>query len=194
MALAKDEIDRSMSRRYGSTSPSADDGEVPLDHYDAEFGEDEPLAGGRRRKNRRSSGSSSSSLVSCCRTLSSLLLLPLILLTGLSVYYTYSLSVHLSEIASDLDGARSGIVRLGSEVDGQRTALSAMNETLAEHAAVIARFADSVSNSDVLERLDELESDSLERAERLGREMNRTQAEIRTVLSETKVDIDNTVR
>lgn len=182
-----------MSRRYGSTSPSPDDDEVPLDHYDAGFGEDDPLAGGRRRKN-KGSGSSSSPLASCCRTLSSLLLLPLVLLTGSSVYYTYRLSVHLSDISSELDGARSGIVRLGTEVDGQRAALSAMNGTLAEHAAVIARFADSVSNSDVLERLDELEGESLERAERLEREMNRTQTEIRTVLSETKVDIDNTVR
>ena len=184
-----------MSRRYGST-PSPDDDDDSLDGYDAGFGEDEPLAGGPRRKKKKrgSSGGSSPSLASCCRTLSGLLLLPLALLAGSSAYYTYRLSVRLSDVASDLDGAKSGIVRLGSEVDGQRAALAAMNETLAEHSAVVARFADRVSNRDVLERLDELESESVERAERLEGEMNRTQKEIRSVLSETKVDIDNTVR
>ena len=69
-----------------------------------------------------------------------------------------------------------------------------MNDTLTNHSGVIARFENAVSNTDVLEKLQQLEDDSKEREERVEEEMDNTKKEIRGVLRDTKQDIDETVR
>ena len=72
--------------------------------------------------------------------------------------------------------------------------LSNAEATLRNHSAVIARFADSVSNGDVLAKLRDLENESKEGEERVHAEMEATKEEIRSVLQKTKVEIDTTVR
>jgi hypothetical protein len=58
---------------------------------------------------------------------------------------------------------------------------------------VIARFENSVSNSDVLDKLNALEHQWNESTVRVEKEMKETKVEIKEVLDSTKKSIDETV-
>ena len=86
------------------------------------------------------------------------------------------------------------VAMLNRELDDAAHRLSAAEATLADHGAVVARFADSVSNGDVLSKLRSMEEESREREGRVHDEMEDTKNEIRGVLKQTKAEIDATVR
>ena len=99
-----------------------------------------------------------------------------------------------SYLSSRLARVESDVATLNRELEDAAHRLSEAEATLANHSAVVARFADSVSNGDVLSKLSSLEEESREREERVHEEMEDTKDEIRGVLKQTKVEIDTTVR
>jgi hypothetical protein len=104
------------------------------------------------------------------------------------------LQQQLTTLSSQLQAATVNISYLDSDLALEQEQLHLMNATLANHSKVISRFANSVSNSDVLAKLQELELESKKREERVVEEMDNTKQEIRGVLITTKREIDETVR
>ena len=110
-------------------------------------------------------------------------------------YFSYTrIQQQLATLSSILQSATSNISHLDSDLNMEMQQLQLMNGTLANHSQVISRFENSVSNSDVLARLHELETESKMREERVVEEMESTKEEIRGVLIKTKSEIDITVR
>ncbi|KAL7539683.1 hypothetical protein ACHAXR_009488 [Thalassiosira sp. AJA248-18] len=199
-----------MPRRYGSTSEEEHLLDVArCDHYSHDDDNDDdaaydlydrgggltPVTGGRRKKKRGTSTSNNNncSIIGCCKTFTSFLLLPLLLLTAISLFYSYRLQHQLTSLSDQLQSATSNIATLANNLTMQSHQLLLMNATVANHSGVISRFEHSVSNSDVLQKLEQLEEDSKEREERVEQEMDTTKSEIRGVLTKTKAEIDETV-
>ena len=118
---------------------------------------------------------------------------PLLLLMSASVFYSYILQNRITLLSAELASVASSVGALSANITSHSHQLSSINETLASHSVVIARFEHSVSNSDVLKKLQQLEEESDEREERVEREMKNTKDEINMVLAETKGEIDKTV-
>jgi hypothetical protein len=169
----------------GDRKNSNDDDDDDDDGYDDGDGLHEssegltPLA-----RRRRGGGGIVSSFKCLCQSVPFLLavlsLASLFYLNGVSQSRMLSLSTRLARVESELDATSHR--------------LSDAEATLRNHSAVVARFADSVSNGDVLKKLDHLETQSKEREERVHEEMEGTKEEIRSVLMKTKTEIDTTVR
>jgi hypothetical protein len=119
----------------------------------------------------------------------------ILLFTISAVCVSYiQLQQQLTALSAQLQLATSNISHIDSDLALEIMQLNQMNATLANHSKVISRFADSVSNSDVIAKLQELEMESKEREERVVEEMDNTKNEIRGVLTKTKMEIDETVR
>jgi hypothetical protein len=172
---------------YGPTendeSKNSNDDEDGHDHDgDGLFESSDSLTPlGRRR---RVGGAIASSFKCLYRSVP--LLLAVLSLAGL--FYSYDVS------QSRISALSTRLARVESELDETSHRLSDAEATLRNHSAVVARFADSVSNGDVLKKLDHLEIQSKEREERVHEEMEGTKEEIRSVLMKTKMEIDTTVR
>lgn len=132
---------------------------------------------------------------SCLRKIilqSSSLLLALLSLGGL--FYSYDQTqMQLSHLTTQLANVESNLQHLSSQLNKTNTRLTNDEAILAEHTSVIDRFADSVSNSDVLQQLHTLENESKAREIAVHDEMEQTKSDITSVLLTTKHDIDTTV-
>ena len=188
-------------RRYGSTTNEEAESLLDTaycDHYSHDDDEDENVVGSNnndpRRKKKTTSSTTSNKNSSCIKTLANVILLPLLVLTIISLYYSYQLQHEVTNLSVQLTKATTNIDKLTSTITQHTTELSNINTTLTNHSSVISRFANSVSNNDVLEKLDQLEVESKEREEFVSQEMERTKREIRSVLNVTKMEIDETVR
>jgi len=87
----------------------------------------------------------------------------------------------------------SNVKQISADLSAQHHELTYVNETLANHSAVIARFEHSVSNSDVLQKLQQLEQDSQRRQDEIERNLNNTKSDIETTLSQTQRTINATL-
>ena len=150
-----------MKQRYGSTSRDNDEHKSLLDvdncdHYD----DDDNDSYNSRTK---SSPSSSSSGRSCWRSIANCLILPLFLAAAASAAFSYYLQTKITVLSSQLYTLDSNVQQLSAELSTQHHQLNHVNETLANHSLVISRFEHSVSNSDVLQKLQQLEQDSQRR-------------------------------
>jgi len=135
-----------------------------------------------------------SSCRGCCKIIlqSSSLLLALLSLGGL--FYSYDQTrMQLSNLTSQLANVESNLHHLSSQLNKTNARLTNDESIIAEHASVIDRFADSVSNSDVLQQLHTLEEESKAREIAVHDEMEQTKSDITSVLLTTKHDIDTTV-
>jgi hypothetical protein len=131
---------------------------------------------------------------SCCKIIlqSSSLLLALLSLGGL--FYSYDQTqMQLSHLQAQLANVESNLHHLSSQLNKTNTRLTNDESILAQHTLVIDRFADSVSNSDVLQQLHTLEKESKAREIAVHTEMEQTKSDITSVLLTTKHDIDTTV-
>mmetsp|Transcript_16014 Transcript_16014/g.28881 ORF Transcript_16014/g.28881 Transcript_16014/m.28881 type:complete len:868 (-) Transcript_16014:109-2712(-) len=200
-----------MPRRYGAITVRQEEEEQRLldvahcDHYAHDDDNDSgggsrggltPVANTRRRKGTRNSKTSKLKIINCCGggcSKSQLLLVPLFLLAFISLFYSYKLQHELAAVSTSLDSANIDILALASTLRTESANLLAMNATLTNHSAVIARFSDSVSNGDVLRKLDELVEISQKREEAVRYEMESTKRQINAVLNTTKAEIDVTV-
>ena len=184
-----------MPRHYGT----AEEGERLLDvarcdHYSHDGDDDEYSGsgggltprGGRRKKKRNNRRGR-------CGSVAAWMLPPLILLVAASLFFSYRLQHQLTSLSKQLHSAKREISSLSKDSAAHAHQLLQINGTLANHSVVIARFEHSVSNSDVLEKLAQLEEDSKQREERVEQEMKDTKEEIRGVLKQTKGEIDATV-
>ena len=188
-----------MPRRYGSTAEDHRLLDVALcDHYD-DYDDDEDGGGSgggvgghvapTKRKRRVVAAGRGR-----CGDLLRLLLLPLLLLTSVGLYYSYAMQRRLASLSSDLKSATDDLAALRADGAAGARHAAAMNATLANHSAFLARFEEQISNSDVLHRLDELEVEEHEMEGRVEEEMATTKEEIRGVLGKTKSEIDKSVR
>ncbi len=127
------------------------------------------------------------------RLRSPLVIVTMILLFTIgAVCFSYvQLQQQLTALSAQL---QSNISHIDSDLALEIMHLNQMNATLANHSKVISRFANSLSNNDVLAKLQELETESKKREERVVEEMDNTKNEIRGVLTKTKMEIDETVR
>ena len=184
-------------RRYGSTTNEEAESLLDTaycDHYSHD--EDENVVGSNNdpRRKKKTTSATSNKNSSCIKTLANVILLPLLVLTIISLYYSYQLQHEVTNLSVQLTKATTNIDKLTSTITQHTTELSNINTTLTNHSSVISRFANSVSNNDVLEKLEQLEVESKEREEFVAQEMERTKREIRSVLNVTKMEIDETVR
>lgn len=127
------------------------------------------------------------------KNLSTLIFLPLLFLTLSTLYYSYNLQIRLSTLSDELSTVSSATSSLSSNLTVQSTKLSDLDAIVSAHSKVLQRFNNSISNSDVLNRLHELEKEWKEGEERVEKEMDDTKVEIRGVLESTKKSIDETV-
>jgi uncharacterized coiled-coil protein SlyX len=184
-----------MFRRYGTTNKHDDDEHdskldvARCDHYS--YNEDEAItAATPLNKKRKNIGSTNKSSLSGSKLL---LLLPLVLLSLSSLLYSYKLQTQLSSLTTSVDALHRNASSLQSTLSAQSIALTALNSTIQNHSAVISRFSDSVSNTDVLQKLSALQSEWNASTAQIEREMETTEAEIDRVLDSTKRSIDETV-
>jgi hypothetical protein len=180
----------------GGGGGGGDGGDGDEDDFDGGGGHGglTPVGRGRRRGGGGGGGGGGGIIVpwKClCRSvpllLASLSLGGLLYANDLTQTRTSSLSMRLSRVEID-------VAMLNRELDDATHRLSVAESTLADHGAVVARFADSVSNGDVLSKLRSMEEESREREKRVHDEMEDTKDEIRGVLKQTKAEIDTTVR
>ncbi|KAL7519634.1 hypothetical protein ACHAWX_004393 [Stephanocyclus meneghinianus] len=180
-----------MLRRYGAN----DDGDsssrldvAECDHYssptqDKISSDSTPL----KRSSKRSGGAAAVGGVS------KFVLLPLVLLTAASLLYGYKLQSELSSLSHDVNTLQRNVSLMQSTLTGQAAMMADINATLAAHSEVIARFQNSVSNADVLQKLRELETQWDQTQARVEADMINTKIEIRQVLDSTKKSIDESV-
>ena len=182
-----------MFRRYGaSDDPGHDDLKLDVarcDHYNDE----DDVTDTTPLNNKYNHSVKSKGSVSKLGGLTKCLLPPLILLTAASLFYSYKLQNQLSSLTSDLSSLNKDISSLRSNLHSQSNTITSLNTTVSDHSAVISRFKDSVSNSDVLDKLKQLKQEWNESASRVETEMTQTKTEIRSVLDSTKKSIDETV-
>ena len=178
----------------GGGGGGGDGGDGDEDDFDGGGGHGglTPVGRGRRRGGGGGGGGGIIVPWKClCRSvpllLASLSLGGLLYTNDLTQTRTSSLSMRLSRVEID-------VAMLNRELDDATHRLSVAESTLADHGAVVARFADSVSNGDVLSKLRSMEEESREREKRVHDEMEDTKDEIRGVLKQTKAEIDTTVR
>eukprot|EP00804_Cyclotella_cryptica_P029207 CCRYP_011648-RA/>CCRYP_011648-RA protein AED:0.06 eAED:0.06 QI:253/1/1/1/0.75/0.6/5/458/777 len=178
-----------MFRRYGANDndDGNDGGDSRLDvaecdHYDYSNAST-PL----NRSTKRKGGSSS------VGGPSKWLVLPLVLLTAASLLYGYRLQNQLSSLSNDVRTLQRNASLLQSSLADQATLLADVNATLASHSKVIARFQNSISNADVLQKLHTLETQWNDTQARVEADMVNTKTEIRQVLESTKSSIDESV-
>lgn len=195
-------------RHYGSADNNNEEGEEQhlldtayCDHYSSQHSnvvDNDNDDGGRSNRHsapppptgnvikRRSNSTRRSPLV---------IVIIILLLTIGAVCFSYiQLQQQLTSLSAQMQLATSNISHLDSDLALEIMQLHQINDTLTNHSKVISRFANSVSNSDVLEKLQELEMESKKREERVVEEMDNTKNEIRGVLMKTKMEIDETVR
>eukprot|EP00574_Skeletonema_japonicum_P003729 CAMPEP_0201719688 /NCGR_PEP_ID=MMETSP0593-20130828/4844_1 /ASSEMBLY_ACC=CAM_ASM_000672 /TAXON_ID=267983 /ORGANISM="Skeletonema japonicum, Strain CCMP2506" /LENGTH=794 /DNA_ID=CAMNT_0048210195 /DNA_START=62 /DNA_END=2446 /DNA_ORIENTATION=+ len=185
-----------MKQRYGSTSRENDEHKSLLDvdhcdHYD----DDNDSYNNRKHKSASASSNnnSNSSERSCWRSIANCLILPLFLTAAASAAFSYYLQTKITTLSSQLYSLDSNVQQLSSELSIQHHQLTHVNETLANHSTVIARFEHSVSNSDVLQKLQQLEQDSQRRQDEIDSNLNTTKSEIETTLAQTQRDINATL-
>jgi hypothetical protein len=196
-----------MKQRYGSTSrggdgSSNDERESLLDvahcdHY--EYDNDIEGGGGltsmTNNNNKSSSGGrSSSSSSSCWRSIVNCLILPLFLAATASAIFSYYLQTKITNLSTQLYSLNTNVQQLSNNLQTQHYQLEYVNETLINHSSVIKRFEHSVSNSDVLTKLQQLEEDSIRRQHEIELNLNTTKSDIETTLSQTQRDIDITLQ
>jgi hypothetical protein len=189
-----------MKKRYGSTSRDSDERKSLLDvahcdHYDD--GSDNynniEKEGGFRSSRTTKSSSSSSSGGSCWRSIANCLILPLFLAAAASAAFSYYLQTKITILSSQLHSLDSNVKQISADLSTQHHQLTYVNDTLANHSVVIARFEHSVSNSDVLQKLQQLEEDSQRRQYEIERNLNTTKSDIETTLSQTQRTINATL-
>lgn len=182
-----------MFRRYGASDDNMDS-DLKLDvarcdHYSYEESnvtDSTPLTSNYNKNNKTKRSAKLGNTTKC-------LLLPLILLTAASLYYSYTLQNQLSSLTTDLSSLNKDVSDLQSTVITQSNTIISLNATLADHSQVISRFKDSVSNSDVLDKLKKLKEEWNESQSKVEEEMTNTKNEIRNVLDTTKKSIDESV-
>ncbi|KAL7506489.1 hypothetical protein ACHAXN_003772 [Cyclotella atomus] len=182
-----------MFRRYGASDDNMDS-DLKLDvarcdHYSYEESnvtDSTPLTSNYNKNNKTKRSAKLGNTTKC-------LILPLILLTAASLYYSYTLQNQLSSLTTDLSSLNKDVSDLQSTVITQSNTIISLNATLADHSQVISRFKDSVSNSDVLDKLKKLKEEWNESQSKVEEEMTNTKNEIRNVLDTTKKSIDESV-
>lgn len=187
-----------MKKRYGSTSRDSDERKSLLDvahcdHYDDgsdSYNDFEEEEGFRSSRNKTSSSTSGRS---CWRSIANCLILPLFLAAAASAAFSYYLQTKVTTLSSQLYSLDSNVKQISADLSAQHHELTYVNETLANHSAVIARFEHSVSNSDVLQKLQQLEQDSQRRQDEIERNLNNTKSDIETTLSQTQRTINATL-
>eukprot|EP00985_Skeletonema_marinoi_P005431 scaffold2353_cov73-Skeletonema_marinoi.AAC.8 len=181
-----------MKQRYGSTSRDNDEHKslLDVDHCDHYDDDDNDSYNSRTKA---SSPFSSSSGRSCWRSIANCLILPLFLAAAASAAFSYYLQTKITVLSSQLYTLDSNVQQLSAELSTQHHQLTHVNETLANHSLVISRFEHSVSNSDVLQKLQQLEQDSQRRQDEIDRNLNTTKSDIETTLSQTQRNINSTL-
>ena len=182
-----------MKQRYDSTGRNDDERERLLDVAHCDHYEDDDshsnMEGGRKHKSK----SSSSSGGSCWRSLANCLILPLFLAAAASAAFSYYLQTKITVLSSQLHSLDSNVKEISADISAQHHQLIYVNETLANHSIVVARFEHTVSNSDVLQKLHQLEQDSKRRQDEIDRSLNNTKTGIETNLAQTQHDINQTL-
>lgn len=185
-----------MFRRYGASDDN-EDSDLKLDvarcdHYSYEednITDATPLNNNYKKNAKGKSSGTRSKFGSTTKCL----LLPLILLTGASLFYSYRLQNQLTSLTKDLSSLNVDVSNLQSSLQNQSNIITSLNATLSDQSQVISRFKDSVSNSDVLDKLKQLKEEWNESQSKVETEMTNTKTEIRNVLDSTKKSIDETV-
>ena len=191
-----------MKQRYGSASRDNDERKSLLDVANCDHYEDDNnsysnnIEEGFSSRNKTSSSSSSSSSgrrSSCWRSIANCLILPLFIAAAASAAFSYYLQTKITILSSQLYSLDSNVKQISADLSTQHHQLFYVNQTLANHSVVIARFEHSVSNSDVLEKLQQLEQDSQRRQAEIERNLNTTKSDIETTLSQTQRNINETL-
>jgi type II secretory pathway pseudopilin PulG len=192
-------------RHYGSADNNNEEGEEQhlldtayCDHYSSQHSnvvDNDNDDGGRSNRHSATTSTTFKRRSNSTRRSPLVIVIIILLLTIGAVYFSYiQLQQQLTSLSAQMQLATSNISHLDSDLTLEFAQLHQINDTLTNHSKVISRFANSVSNSDVLEKLQELEMESKEREERVVEEMDNTKKEIRGVLMKTKTEIDETVR
>jgi uncharacterized coiled-coil protein SlyX len=183
-----------MFRRYGASDEN-EESDLNLDvarcdHYSYE---DDNITDSTPLNSKYKKGNKTKGTATKLNSNTKCLLLPLILLTAASLLYSYKLQNQLSSIITDLTSLQNDVTNLQSNLQKQSSTITSLNATLTDHSAVISRFENSVSNSDVLDKLKKLKQEWNESQSKVEAEMSNTKTEIRQVLDSTKKSIDETV-
>lgn len=184
-----------MFRRYGSD----DDNEgsdlkldvAKCDHYSYE--EDDFITDSTPLNNKHTKSNEIKPSPAKIGSFTKFLIFSLIALTGTSLFFSYNLQNELSSMTTDLSSLRKEVSTLQTTLTSQNNTITSLNATLSDHSEVISRFKNSVSNSDVLQKLAKLAQEWNESQSRVESEMANTKSEIRQVLDSTKKNIDETV-
>ena len=191
-------------RHYGSADNNNEEGEEQhlldtayCDHYSSQHSnvvDNDNDDGGRSNRHSATTSTDFKRRTSSRRSPLAIVIMILLLTIGAVCFSYIQLQQQLTSLSAQMQLATSNISHLDSDLALEFAQLHQINDTLTNHSKVISRFANSVSNSDVLEKLKELEMESKEREERVLEEMDNTKNEIRGVLMKTKTEIDETVR
>lgn len=150
---------------------------MPPSYYGTDYNDDEeartPLVGGNSNSATAASSSQRKGYGHLINRM--LVLLTLVGLVILSMYF----ETQQTQLTQQLQHDEETIAELQSQVNGQ--------------AQVIERFNQSVSNSDVLNRLDELQQSMTETQKELQDQLDQTVANVNEQLDETKEKLDQTV-
>jgi len=82
---------------------------------------------------------------------------------------------------------------LSSRISADDAAIASLKSTVDEQAEVVRRFADSVSNADVLRRVSELENQLNATSRNMEDRLAETEGQIEMVLNRTLIEMDNIV-
>ena len=134
-------------------------------------GEDDALLPGNRRRSKSNTTSSTGTLVNRI-----IILALLVLLVMASVYF------------------QSQVTTLQTNLDQEERIAHKLEQTVAEHAAVIRRFNQSVSNADVISRLHFLEETLNATTKDLTREMHHLQTSVSDQLQNTMTELGTVVQ
>uniref|UniRef100_A0A7S2E3J1 Transmembrane protein 184C n=1 Tax=Helicotheca tamesis TaxID=374047 RepID=A0A7S2E3J1_9STRA len=85
------------------------------------------------------------------------------------------------------------VQQLSSQIRTEETRIKELSDQVGNQASIIDRFKGSVSNSDVIKRVDGLEGTLNETESRLNAKLEATQAQISDLLKETMKQLDTTV-
>jgi ElaB/YqjD/DUF883 family membrane-anchored ribosome-binding protein len=187
-----------VKQRYGSANRGDINDErrslldvTHCDHYDDDHIQHDNIEGGGGHKHMIKSSSSGRS---CCRSLANCLILPLFLAAVASSTFSYYLQTKISVLSSQLNSLDSNVKQISADLSTQQHQLDYVNITLIKHSEVISRFEQTVSNSDVLQKLNQLEQNSQRRQDEIETNLQTTKSDIETTLAQTQRNINETLQ